>query len=336
MSTSKRRLEDFSAVAEKITPELIVKAKVIKKECAAKKHELMEQIESNLPDVDGKHIELRAQLLTQYLNEHGQEIIIEAEKYTLEELQAEVELYGKAPEKKKGFHQLLLECINESDITERELEMHTAEGIGNVLVEGAEFFNNTFIPGYNAWANGGDIYEIISSACGDILLTLCGGKLLKVAWYGSKALYKGFTSAGKKFNHVQYIERKVSWRQSEIDFGRILGPKAKEQVSYLDGKIVKRGTSGSVRPDYVIGNEAFEIKNYDINKNSSALVKTISEQAIKREKHLPKGMKQQIIIDVRGQEVTQQTLDSISQKIQKKTEGIIGESQIKFWEGNGK
>jgi hypothetical protein len=85
----------------------------------------------------------------------------------------------------------LLNCIKESDITEYELEKHTAEGIGNAAAAGAEAFNHLMIPGYSAWASGGDIIEIINSAGSDIILTLTGGKVIKIAWRSSQLVFNG-------------------------------------------------------------------------------------------------------------------------------------------------
>lgn len=59
------------------------------------------------------------------------------------------------------------------------------------------------------------------------------------------------------------------------------------------------GTPNSVRPDWCIGNTcSIEVKNYDIHDNRNGLINIISEQAIKREKHLPKGMVQRAVIDL--------------------------------------
>jgi hypothetical protein len=123
----------------------------------------------------------------------------------------------------------------------------------------------------------------------------------------------------------------LRWRQSEIDVGRTLGNEVREQISYLYGKEVRRGMKGSVRPDFVMdGVASFEVKNYTIATNKSGLIRDVVEQAKKRAIHLPKGMRQHIEIDVRGQAVKPEILDSISQKIVQKSGGIISDSQINF------
>jgi filamentous hemagglutinin len=77
-------------------------------------------------------------------------------------------------------------------------------------------------------------------------------------------------------------------------------------VSYLNGREVPYGTPGSTRPDFVLrnGTAAYEVKNYDIANNSYGLIRDVSRQAVERAQHLPPGMRQEIIIDVRGQTVS--------------------------------
>ena len=97
------------------------------------------------------------------------------------------------------------------------------------------------------------------------------------------------------------------------------------------GKEVARGTTGSVRPDFVLnGKKAVEAKNYDIAKNSSGLISKIVEQVNKRAVHLPKGMKQEIQIDIRGQRVTEATMNKVKQSIVDKCNGILIKDDIKI------
>jgi len=79
-----------------------------------------------------------------------------------------------------------------------------------------------------------------------------------------------------------------TWQQSEIDVGRELGPTARAQVSYKDGFEVPQGTPGSVRPDFTTSDGvAVEVKNYDIETNSAALIRTVTKQTLERATHLP-------------------------------------------------
>nr|WP_245643846.1 hemagglutinin repeat-containing protein [Paraburkholderia oxyphila] len=121
-------------------------------------------------------------------------------------------------------------------------------------------------------------------------------------------------------------------RQSENDVGSDLGPGHDPQVSYKDGKQVSYGTSGSVRPDFVAqdGSSSFEVKNYNIATNSSGLVDNVAKQVIQRQANLPDGMQQQVVIDTRGQVVTDAQKISIIQGIVQKSNGIISPTSIRF------
>ena len=127
--------------------------------------------------------------------------------------------------------------------------------------------------------------------------------------------------------------RRPSWRQSEIDAGKTLGSEWREQISYKNGSKVPHGTSGSVRPDFVLGKlSSVEIKNYNITTNLSGLVNKVSEQAIARQVHLPQGMVQEVAIDVRGQILTDEIRRKILKDISSKSNGIIKASNIRFIE----
>ena len=127
-----------------------------------------------------------------------------------------------------------------------------------------------------------------------------------------------------------------TWQQSEIDVGRDLGPTARPQVSYKNGLEVPPGTLGSVRPDFTVGdNLAVEVKNYDIENNSAALVKIITDQTLERVTHLPENMVQNVIIDIRGQAVTPAQKSYIVDRVTARTMGALQSESIKF-KGPGK
>jgi hypothetical protein len=123
-----------------------------------------------------------------------------------------------------------------------------------------------------------------------------------------------------------------TWRQSEIDVGKDLGPRFTEQQSYLNGKPVPHGTEGSVRPDWVAkdGSVSVEVKNYDIAGNSESLIDNIANQAKYRTQHLPIGMRQEIVIDIRGQVVSAAQENTIIETIVLKSRGAIGPDSITF------
>ncbi|MWN32935.1 MULTISPECIES: adhesin [unclassified Gilliamella] len=108
-------------------------------------------------------------------------------------------------------------------------------------------------------------------------------------------------------------------------------PDFRGQVSYKDGVEVPHGTKGSVRPDFCNGTTcSIEVKNYDIGKYADNLINNISKQALERQKHLPNGMRQEVVIDVRGQHLTPAMEAKITKGIEKKSNGIIKKEQIIF------
>jgi hypothetical protein len=110
------------------------------------------------------------------------------------------------------------------------------------------------------------------------------------------------------------IPTRPSWRESELDTLKEY-PGYKEQQSFLNRKEVPHGTKNSSRPELFLNGHSIEVKNYDVNKNSSALISNISKQVLQRNDNLPLGTKQTIIIDVRGQNVSNEKLRVIREKI---------------------
>jgi filamentous hemagglutinin len=125
--------------------------------------------------------------------------------------------------------------------------------------------------------------------------------------------------------------RRPTWRVSEIDVGQTLPSGARYNVSYLNGVEVRYGMPDSVRPDWVVGNTSVEVKNYSIATNSESLVAIVSDQAIARAQHLPQGMSQRVVIDVRGQTVTPQQEARIVQDIVQRSRGTLAASDIFFF-----
>lgn len=124
-----------------------------------------------------------------------------------------------------------------------------------------------------------------------------------------------------------------TWRQSEIDVGSDLGPKFREQQSYLNHKPVPAGTEGSVRPDWaaIDGSVSVEVKNYDLS-DINGVIDNVSSQAIYRTEHLPVGMRQQVVIDIRGQVVAVEKQNAIVKGIVRRSKGAFRPEDIKFKE----
>ena len=124
-----------------------------------------------------------------------------------------------------------------------------------------------------------------------------------------------------------------SWQTSEGTVSSELKQLGfKEQKSYLGGKEVPYGTPGSVRPD--LSHQAFklsvDVKNYDVAsaKGRYRLVQDVVAQATKRFPNLPAGMRQGIVIDIRGQTISERLLDRLVDRIVKQSGGTIEPQNI--------
>ena len=111
-----------------------------------------------------------------------------------------------------------------------------------------------------------------------------------------------------------------TWKQSEIDVGKQF-PDYSNQKSYLNGQEVPYGTKGSVRPEYYNNNHSVEVKNYNLeNKNGKYnLVNNVKKQVEQRVQNLPSGSRQTIFVDIRGQKVSDDTLNYVFDTINNKT-----------------
>ncbi|MCT8354596.1 DUF637 domain-containing protein, partial [Photorhabdus kayaii] len=158
------------------------------------------------------------------------------------------------------------------------------------------------------------------------------GKTIKAV---EKALQKGDIGEASKLlnkasDEITSVSR-PSHRKSEIDVGKDLGDGWNGQVTFKEGKEVPYGTKGSVRPDWCQGNIcSVEVKNYNIATNKNGLINNVAKQAIERQKNLPAGMEQRIVIDVRGQTVSLEQEREIIKGIVQKSNGIIDPAVIEF------
>lgn len=116
------------------------------------------------------------------------------------------------------------------------------------------------------------------------------------------------------------IPERPSWKQSEID-AEMNFPGYDSQKSFLNGKEVPYGTKGSTRPELYKTGHSVEVKNYNIQNNSGKnnLINNVSKQIKDRVANLPSGTEQTILIDVRGQNVTNELLKEVRSKILKKS-----------------
>lgn len=130
--------------------------------------------------------------------------------------------------------------------------------------------------------------------------------------------------------------QRPGWRQSELDDAKDLAPDFDPQVAFKNGQEVSSTTQGSVRPDGVSKDRrsaSFETKNYDINANSDGLIRKVVEQTLDRAQHLPPGMQQNIRIDVRGQQVSEEQLNDVARRIVERSNGLLKREHVDFNRG---
>ena len=111
-----------------------------------------------------------------------------------------------------------------------------------------------------------------------------------------------------------------TWRQSELDAATDF-PDYDAQKSFINGEAVPYGTKGSVRPDYYKDGFSVDIKNYNVESASgrSNLARNIEKQYYQRIENMPDGTKQSVMIDVRGQNVSDEALDALYDDIMRRT-----------------
>ncbi|GLX16244.1 hypothetical protein Pstr01_44830 [Pseudomonas straminea] len=185
-----------------------------------------------------------------------------------------------------------------------------------------------------------NVGDFVASSAADLVLQRVGGKFvdriaksidgkLSAPKTDSGVAGDGAKGAGGVVDDVAVV--RPTPKQSEIDVGTDLGQGARPQVSYKNGQEVPYGTSGSVRPDWCIGSVcSVEVKNYNIATNQQGLISNVSKQALQRAENLPQGMQQQVVIDIRGQAVTDAQKNAVIKGIVQKSNGALGPTDIRF------
>jgi RHS repeat-associated protein len=106
----------------------------------------------------------------------------------------------------------------------------------------------------------------------------------------------------------------------------------REQRSYRGGQEVPYGTPGSVRPDLTSEGMrlSVDVKNYDLAtpQGRYRLVREVVRQTEARAVNLPKGMRQAVAIDVRGQQISEKLLNSMIERIIKQSNGLVQADNI--------
>lgn len=66
------------------------------------------------------------------------------------------------------------------------------------------------------------------------------------------------------------------------------------------------------------------------NANSDSLVRNVVEQVMDRAQHLPSGMQQNIRIDARGQQVSEEQLNDVARRIVERSNGLLKSENVEF------
>jgi len=124
-----------------------------------------------------------------------------------------------------------------------------------------------------------------------------------------------------------------AWQASEANASADLAEFGfRRQPSYLAGEEVPYGTRDSVRPDLasVPMRLSVDVKNYNVTtpQGRYRLVKDIVGQVGDRAANLPQGMRQGIILDIRGQSVSQGLIDRVIARIVSQSNGVIQAENI--------
>lgn len=122
------------------------------------------------------------------------------------------------------------------------------------------------------------------------------------------------TDKSPAFGNEIAVTKRPGWRDSEAAVGKYYNETKAANPQYLPNQSykdhAKGGGLGSVRPDWYQDNgttkpgQAIEVKNYDLKKNRSKLLKKLNEQLSKRKENLPNVPStalQTVFIELQGQ-----------------------------------
>ena len=126
------------------------------------------------------------------------------------------------------------------------------------------------------------------------------------------AISGAIVGGGSKAFQIHKVSRgSITPREAEQAAQKFYG--GREQVTYLNGEEVPYGTLGGVRPDVVVGNEAIEVKCYDLAhaSNLHELRKTLTTEISQRVLNLPDGMTQRIVLNVEGRGYTTEYVNKV-------------------------
>lgn len=164
----------------------------------------------------------------------------------------------------------------------------------------------------------GDFDEAVKAAA------LIGSDSFK--WGAITGVFAG--GADEAIKLYQSARTVPSYRQSELTVLERTD-NAVEQVAYIDGVEVSYSAAGATRPDVVVRNangtvDAIEVKNYNLSEsaNRAVLLNSLEREITDRTINLPAGSTQQIVLDVRGRNFTDELIEGVKTLIWERLENI--------------
>ena len=164
----------------------------------------------------------------------------------------------------------------------------------------------------------GDFDEAVKAAA------LIGSDSFK--WGAITGVFAG--GADEAIKLYQSARTVQSYRQSELTVLERTD-NAVEQVAYIDGVEVSYSAAGATRPDVVVRNangtvDAIEVKNYNLSEsaNRAVLLNSLEREITDRTINLPAGSTQQIVLDVRGRNFTDELIEGVKALIWERLENI--------------
>lgn len=285
---------------------------------------------------------------TTFENTHGEQQTLfstqngdfyDPSRYAADSLKADPELYRNAQQTAKERTGELLSdpdklkaaIEDKFDVSKEDLIQMGSDIIDEMADKGVvEIITERYTDPIIAGAQGIETYTSVDGTTKETFDGIYGegaGTVIKDAALPAAAAAVVIGSKDKK---------RPSWRESEKDEASIRGDDTREQVSYKDREEVPCNTPGCVKPDIVSNNTAIEVKNYDLSRpgGENGLVNNVSKQVNQRCNHLPCDMTQEVVIDIRGQNITASQRDSIRQQIIDKTNGTLKSEDIIFRRDN--
>ena len=171
------------------TFENIKKVKEQKQQVRQKLKDNIQKIAGNIETDKESAQRLAGAIKSDVIDINKEQILSIIQQTNLEEIAIDVEKASVLEGKSKATRSFL-EHYAEVEMFQDQLDRNQDLAVCGMYCEAAETFNHLMIPGYAAYAAGGDALTIANDAMSDVLMTYCGGKVVQIA---GKAVGKAWT-----------------------------------------------------------------------------------------------------------------------------------------------